>query len=465
MTSFKLFAIVFASVLLSPRAAAAADGYFDLTWGNGGRITFAGDFHNPSYNSYVTRVVADPNGQILVGGGALGTAGGWWLGKLNPDGTPVPLFGESNGSGVVSGCALATVACRPNTYVSVDSLLLLPDGRIVVLAWGKLARTTAGAHAIDSAGVIGGTGVIDATWQLNNVQGRLTYASSLIATPSGQLLVGGDGKYSAAASRTDFALARLQPNLALDTSFNAVVDGNGVAFAGGNIASMGPSASASVLHAFAAANGQSLLFGYGAAYTAMRFDATGARDPIFGNAGVATLPAGLIPITESATYQDRGGRVLMLTGYSVVRMTANGNVDATFGIGGKATLAPPAGCDSMNLWAVTLDSAGRILVAGDCYAAAGGGTYRFLVARTYGDTGSLDPSFGIGGFALGSFSSSQKYSFSNAMTLDAGSRPIIVGSASSGSGTLAKAAVARLNYDLIFTNDLEVNPPGRLRGQ
>lgn len=113
-------------------ALALADGYYDSTWAGGGHITFAGDFHNPGYNSTAIQAVLESNGNLLLGGDVNDGSPAleyWWLGALTPGGTPVLTFGESNGSGLITSCHLSPSLCGETGF---SEFALQADGGIDV---------------------------------------------------------------------------------------------------------------------------------------------------------------------------------------------------------------------------------------------------------------------------------------------------------------------------------------------
>lgn len=98
-----------------------------------------------------------------------------------------------------------------------------------------------------------------------------------------------------------------------------------------------------------------------------------------------------------------------------------------------------------------IDSAGRILIVGNCDS-------QFAVQRLRGD-GTLDTSFGVNGLAHGKFDPSSTGDYAQTIVFDHGGRPLIGGYTQLGS---LQASVARLTYDLIYTNDFESTPRGCL---
>ncbi|HET7065221.1 MAG TPA: hypothetical protein VFI49_13185, partial [Rudaea sp.] len=68
--------------------------------------------------------------------------------------------------------------------------------------------------------------------------------------------------------------------------------------------------------------------------------------------------------------------------------------------------------------------------------------------------------------SLGGFDDSNPASIGNALVLDSGGRPVIVGATFSPLPAFkATAGIARLAYDLVYTNDFEVVPRGCLSSE
>jgi uncharacterized delta-60 repeat protein len=129
-----------------------------------------------------------------------------------------------------------------------------------------------------------------------------------------------------------------------------------------------------------------------------RYDADGALDPGFGDAGVARLPLGsaggvFVGVVEQAdgSLVTAGYDVGVGTHAIVVRHHADGTLDATFGSGG--VVKPPLG-DSAFM-GLTQHTDGKLVAAGYAFI---GGIYRVIAERFNAD-GVPDSSFGSGGIA------------------------------------------------------------------
>ncbi len=126
----------------------------------------------------------------------------------------------------------------------------------------------------------------------------------------------------------------------------------------------------------------------------------GFLDPTFGGTGMVQIGFGGAQDSGQATAVQSDGQLLVAgirqdTGQIVVmRLGTNNLPDPTFGSEGMAALTPPV--NTTHISAVAQQADGKIVVAG---TASGSGTYNndFMLARFNSD-GSVDPSFGTGGF-------------------------------------------------------------------
>src|SRR5262249_42051205 len=142
----------------------------------------------------------------------------------------------------------------------------------------------------------------------------------------------------------------------------------------------------------------------------------------------------------------------------VARVTSGGSLDSNFGQdnNGFATLSLPGTCSAINASAVDTDSAGRIVVSGDCYNYNGTTIIVFAVVRLRGDNGMLDTSFGASGVSFGQYAAGSVTNDGGTIAFDASGHPIVGGSTATDSG------VSRLTYDLIYTNNFDLVPRGCL---
>jgi uncharacterized delta-60 repeat protein len=130
-----------------------------------------------------------------------------------------------------------------------------------------------------------------------------------------------------------------------------------------------------------------------------RYLPTGELDTTFGTGGKVTTPiANNDQAYDVAVQTD--GKILVAgstqganSDFAVVRYLENGTVDSSFGINGNGRVITPIGPGNDNAQSLALQADGKIVVAG--HAVVSGST-NFAVVR-YLETGALDPNFGTGG--------------------------------------------------------------------
>ena len=446
--------------------SAPNDGYFDQTWGNHGCVVFDGDNRNAGTGSQVEKLTITSGSNVFLGGTTFSGSGSWWIGELTGAGQFDSAFGDSDGSGRITECELFLPgACQSDHFFE---FLPQPDGKILALSTRYLARTTIGGHAFDTT-VVGGSGYVSSQFAISTPPGPLDASmfGALAYSSDGKLLVAGNGYQSLVAAYQLEGIARLKSDLSLDTSFHAVTDA-GVTYAGGNFFGTGDDAQAHQV--LVQSTGKLIVIGSNSRdIRVTRLNVDGSVDTTFGSNGTTVLstpPAGCIasyyptvPYRNAAI--DRADRIVVTASCFassaitvVARLSADGVLDtASFGNGGYYVNAAFTACPSLIVQpsAVAIDSAGRILIVGSCDS-------QFGVQRLRGD-GTLDTSFGIDGLAHGKFDPSSAGDQAAAIIFDRSGHPIIGGYTQLGS---RQSAVARLTYDLVYTNDFETTPRGCL---
>ncbi|HEX4795100.1 MAG TPA: SdrD B-like domain-containing protein [Humisphaera sp.] len=257
-------------------------GDLDTSFGTAG-IAVAPILGNSASNA--NAVVVQSDGKELVGGWAV--VGGWRrfaVTRLNTNGSVDTTFGTAGTASVAVG-----------VFSQATAIALQSDGRIVVAG-----TTDVGLGTTDTKGH---------------------------------------------TSNQDFAVARLNSNGTIDTSFNTT----------GSIT----------------------------------IDFNANQDSV---AGVRIQSDGKIVVAGSADAGPGDDTSL----FAVARLNSNGTLDTTFGTGGKVTTDIDTGTD--NGYGVRLDSSGRIVVAGTSSAA--GSTVQMISMVRYKTNGALDTTFGTGGKVL-----------------------------------------------------------------
>jgi uncharacterized delta-60 repeat protein len=162
-----------------------------------------------------------------------------------------------------------------------------------------------------------------------------------------------------------------------------------------------------------------------------RYNPDGSLDASFGTGGVASL---VLNPTELTMTVDAAGRILVAgdTGdyffgdvkFAVQRLNADGTRDASFGNNGQSTVSFTG---SSSVAAIATDSQGRIVLAGYAYAYEHLNlTEDFALARLQ-PNGSLDASFGAGGKVAMNFDGGFGAEFATGLAIDASDRIIAAG--------------------------------------
>jgi uncharacterized delta-60 repeat protein len=260
--------------------------------------------------------------------------------------------------------------------------------------------------------------------------------SSLAVQASGKILVGG----SKNLSPSGFAIGRLDPSGAPDPGFGSGGKAGGAIVAGQSAAStcftVAPSGAIVVA-------GQTLTPAAKLEAAVMRLSADGMPDATFGTGGASASAfgdfGGVLEMTHVAVQSD--ARVLVL-GYAgspssafVARFDAQGGIDTTFGSSGRAAVGPGVS------YALALDGAGRALVLSGTKTGS-------LELRRFTAGGQLDGAFATGGvasveigktsYALGKVAA--------ALVVQSDGK-ILVGAATSDDGLLERAALFRFGAD------------------
>ena len=163
-----------------------------------------------------------------------------------------------------------------------------------------------------------------------------------------------------------------------------------------------------------------------AGYFDTSFNQTGKALVDFGPGGTKTL-------VEAEAIQSDGkivvaGEIVNNTGYGdigVARFNSNGTLDTTFGISGRSYLSlGSSGTTSDRVSALTIDSSGRILLAGT--GTLTGGSPEIITARLT-SAGSFDQTYGIHGLSYADFSNfGAKSCGASGMVVDAATGKILV---------------------------------------
>ena len=377
-----------------------------------------------STNWDVARAVAlQSDGKIVAAGESLtGSSFDFALARYNADGSLDTSFGSG-------GKVTTDFASNFDTALAVT---VQSDGKI--LAAGERSD---GSHFDFALARYNADGSLDSSFgsggKVTDSIGPGSDAIQDIALqPDGKIVVAGFS--TAAATSDDFALARYNANGTLDTSFgsgghvvtvfNADYDD---AFAvllqpDGKIVAVGNAGNATGTQYF---------------FALARYNADGSPDSSFGSGGKVTTAIGSKDDEAFAGALQPDGKIVAggyMRGssgsqrlFALVRYNGNGSLDATFGSGGNVT-ASIGTYDYVDGLALQPD--GKIVAAGIVSPSGVSGDSDFGVAR-YNADGSLDPTFGSGGFVTISFGSTSQVG--QAMALQPNGKIVVVGDVNNGS--------------------------------
>ena len=382
---FLLFVILF---LGTAAEIFAADGDLDPSFdGDGIVIT-----DNGSTFESIADIAVQPDGKIIaVGYGSPGII----VVRYNPDGSLDSTFG-TGGKAII-----------PSAFPS--SLALQPDGKIV-LGGSKVVGTTGESPISDFfVGRLNSNGSLDTTFNgtgmlvLDLRGGNNDISSSVKIQPDGKIVLGGTSERGVFGPN-DYAIVRFNPNGSLDTTF----DGDGKVFtiisnsgAQGRFGKIALKTDGKIL-----ATGSAYFFPSGEAsgyfMATVCYNSDGSLNTAFdGDGMVLTREASEDPRANAVTAQPDGKIIVAGSSRSfngqdrifLVRYNANGSLDSSFGVGGKALL--PAGGSATD---VEVQADNKIVIALTFQFNQGNelGSYGY-VARLRAD-GSPDTLFGNGGF-------------------------------------------------------------------
>jgi uncharacterized delta-60 repeat protein len=346
-----------------------ANGALDPTFGGSGKIVTS---FLPASADYAQAVALQTDGKIVAAGtSATGGASSFALARYSANGTLDATFGAGG-----------TVTTSFGILDDATAVAILPDGKI--LAAGQ--TITASIHREFALARYHPNGSLDATFGSG---GKVITAVGTSDDALAAIALQSDGKivavgYSSNNNNTDFAIVRFNANGSLDTSFGT----------GGKVTLAIGSASDIANCVAILSNGKILVAGNSRAgiinrFALARFNANGTLDTSFGvNGKVATTIGTGSASAESLALQPDGK--IVAAGYSitnsvesaaVLRYTANGSLDPSFGDGGKAT-AVFGDYNNTNV-AMALQPDGKIVVALE--NAVTDSNTRFALARFQGD--------------------------------------------------------------------------------
>ncbi len=372
-------------------------------------------------------------------------------------------FGNSHGV-ALSGAVGTTNTLLSRPAVQSDGKILLCNG-----------IATGGSSGTDFLVVrYNPNGSLDSSFSFD---GRVTIAfdaadgvdqcAAVAVQPDGKIVVAGSTS-GASPTSTDFAIARLDSDGTLDTTFGGGTGKTTVGFdlAGGTgndvATALALQTDGKIVVAGSAATSTK-----GTDFAVLRLLADGTRDPAFNLTGKVTIPFDLPTSTSkddaaAAVAIDANGRIVLAgtanksgvddTDFAVARVLSNGQLDANFNSNGRATIAFDLGLSKSDvLYGMTLQQDGKIVLVGDSdVSPTTTANADMSIARLFPD-GSLDSSFGINGKMLVPFDLTPNGQDIALDVVEQSNRKLlIVGAAVGPSGP--NGAAVRLNTDGSFDN-------------
>jgi uncharacterized delta-60 repeat protein len=332
------------------------DGETDTSFGVGGVQTT--DF--AATNDVVQAIALQPDGKILAAGTAHTAAA---LARYDADGFLDPSFDGDGKVTVALGAASS----------AIRALVVLEDGKILVAGWADegtgwndmMAARFAADGSLDPSFGSGGVARVPFGTGFDE-------AYALAVQPDGRIVLA--GRAEVAGSAFDMALARLEPDGALDLTFGS----------GGKVTT----------------------------------DFEGWAECAY---GVAVLPGGEIVAGGSAIVAIP---YLVDHDFALVRYTAAGALDGTFGAGGKVTtdFHSPTSRVGDQAFGMAIQDDGKIVLAGQAWD-------RDFGAARYLPDGSLDWAFGAWGIVRTDFALPEDDDAAHAVAIQPDGKIVVAGRA------------------------------------
>jgi uncharacterized delta-60 repeat protein len=326
------------------------DGTLDTTFNGDGKVLVPFNLLGPAGGDDVATCLAiQADGKIVVGGSAQRSVNGDYdfaVARINFDGTLDSSFGNGG---------LTTIGFQAGGSLEdrATGVAVAPDGRIVVGGW---AAKSASGNTDFAVVRLDASGSIDETFgsagkkliAFNAGGAGADKANGLVVQPDGRIVLAGSAQMSKRGDY-DFAIARLNVTGTMDKSFA------------------------------------------GSGKRTVSFNLGGNRDD---EATSVALQGTNIVLGGYATRDLLGNE-----DFAAVRLLKNGNLDRSFNQNGRQTANFDIGGTLQDrAFSIASTSDGRLVLAGFSEI-SDGGNYDFAVVKLTAN-GSLDPSFGDNGMVL-----------------------------------------------------------------
>ena len=389
------------------------DGVLDINFGEGGKLT--ADFFG--LDNYLSTVIVQPDGKIVLGGTAFNASNAdIAMVRYTAGGTLDPTF-NANGK--------MTSFLPYETESMVSDVALQADGKLLVCGYSGLGDNNDDFFVAR----YNQDGTVDATFgsgglTTTDFSSNFDIPTAMAIRPDGFIvLVGTSINFS--NYNEDIVMARYKPNGTLDSSFGT----NGQVVL--DISDNDEAYAVSLL-----SSGQLLVAGsfYNTInsnhdFLVLRYNSNGTIDGTFGTNGWTAI--------DFATHSDYGydmavqadGKILIggtaetnaSNDFAMVRLTATGAVDNTFGSAGKV-LTDFAGDDDQ-VHRILIQPDGKILLAGYAYYSS---TDDDIALARYTSSGALDITFNTTGKQT--FDLAAGYDFASALAVQSDGKILVGGS-------------------------------------
>lgn len=455
--------------------AFAQDGNYDAAWNGDGRTLVPVG----SRDDHLKTMAVQSDGKIVLAGKCY-TSGSYYpcAARLLPTGVIDLTFGPNE-----TGAFVFDEFAGYSSYETIGrhGLLIQPDGRMIIAGHGTFSFGALGGHEVATIARLAPIGTLELG--PNGESYRSIYFSENTTAPENEIeaaallangkviVVGSSNRVGSNPPNRDFAVARLNADLTLDTSFNVGAPTAGVKLAafdqGGDNED----------RAYAVAvqtDGKIVVVGSTSTATegkdvaVLRLNADGTPDAGFGNNGRVWFDLGRqLDDVAYAVKLDRQGRIVIAGSrqfngedhdfFAARRLPADGSPDLSFSGVGYASLQFDRGAPYTDeAYDLAIQSDGKLVLAGGASLSAS--TSAIAVAR-FLDNGGFDSQFGnafYGRFA-GTFAPATGTTDTGmAVAFAPGNRLMIAGSGASGAGTnMLDFGVLRLTLDLIFADGFQ----------
>jgi len=405
----------------------AGDGDLDPSFGTGGKVIT--DF--TPQEDFAESMVIGADGKILVVGsvGLLPAA----IGPGNPNFglARYTTSGALDASFGTGGTVTTDFSADPAEDGDFCQAVALDAAGKIIVAGATNHPGSTGGDSDFALLRYNSSGTLDSTFGTGgkvstDFSGAGDFAQCVAVDGNGRILVAGRTSASNNSNVSNFAIARYTSAGVLDPSFGT----------GGKVITDFFSYTDEVRSIAIDSNGKILAAGYAATaanssiseFAIARYTTAGVLDTTFGTGGKTTTGfAGADADAESMVLTSAGEIILAGTtrlnpgnqvDFALVRYTASGALDTSFGTGGRVITDIAGGSDFLS--AMALDVHGKIVVAGSA-SISGQGDYGIV---RYTAAGALDPTFGSGGKVTTNFNTSDSAS---CLAIEAGGNIVVAG--------------------------------------